>query len=248
MTKCIKNSLLTIVILGVLGVIYYFNPYKIQYLGHYDKIGAHRVNSLQKLEEALPYFQAVELDLIYKENDDILDVNHPPAESIGLSFEEYVSNIKSENLPFLWLDIKNLTHENARAVQNRLLVIFNEHNYPLENVLIETLYPEALEFFKESEFKRSYYLPPGMHKKDAISLQKDIKLIDSILQEQPGIGISSYYENYPILHKKYPLKTKYLWFAGEKNSILNYKVTQKVLNDATVKFVLIPYRALKGNR
>lgn len=248
MTKKIRNSLITIISICVIGVVYYFSPYKIQYLGHYDKIWAHRVNGLQKLDESLSYFKGIELDLVYDDSKNILDVNHPPAESIGLSFKEYVSEIKSKNLPFLWLDIKNLTNENAESIHNKLLKILNEHNYPLEKVLVETQYPEALPFFKESGFKRSYYLPPRMHRKDSISLQKDINLIHSILQEQPEIGISSYYENYPILQKNYPYKTKYLWFAGERNSIKNYSLTQQVLNDTTVKCVLIPYRALKGNR
>src|SRR5690554_4954312 len=110
--KRILILVLAVLSLILLGMAYRYSPYKIEYLGHYDKIWAHRVNSTEKLESALKYFKGVELDLVYDEQKNILDVTHPPVPSIDLDLENYLSSINSEAKPYIWLDIKNLNFDN----------------------------------------------------------------------------------------------------------------------------------------
>ena len=75
------------VISFLLYVAYYSN--RILFYGYEHKIWAHRVNSIEKLKETISCFEGVELDVVYIEDGDFFDVNHPPAESIGLSLDEY---------------------------------------------------------------------------------------------------------------------------------------------------------------
>lgn len=246
--KHIKISALWVVVFWGLKTLYSYSPYKLIYIGSYDKIWSHRVNSLEKLDSALNFFDGVELDLVYNAIADVLDVNHPPTNSINLSFENYVSNITNTKKPYLWLDIKNLNNENAELIKLKLETILTKYNYPQNKIVIETRYPIALKHFKDSQYGLVYYLPYHMYLKENDILKKDLKTIDSVLKEQSNIAISSFFLDYKILKDNYPRKTKYLWFAGELESINNYTLTKKILKDSTVKAVLIPFKSLKGNR
>ena len=104
MTKGRKRALyffgiITIVLL-VLLYLYQHSAKRVEFLGHYDKVLAHRVNSLEKLEASLKHFKGVELDLVYDNETNTFDVNHPPAKSINLTFETYLSAIKENTFPF----------------------------------------------------------------------------------------------------------------------------------------------------
>ena len=127
----IKNKKLRYVLFIILTVFvvrfaYKYSPKRIEFLGHYEKVGAHRVNSLEKLTAALNHFEIIELDLVYFSESQSLDVGHPPVPSIGLTFEKYLNTIPKDDQPFLWLDIKNLTSENASEVLNRISLLLKK--------------------------------------------------------------------------------------------------------------------------
>ena len=220
-------------------------PYRIEYFGHYNKIWAHRNNSIYKANTSEKYFKGIELDLVFNEKEGFLDVNHPPAKSIHLDFANYISKLKKQ--PYLWLDIKNLNVNNAKIIYDELINIINSNNYPKAKILIETRFPEALPIFTSSGFKTSYYLPFGLSKmKDSI-LNNNLNQIKKILTEQPKIGISSNYKDYEIMHVNFPNKIKYTWITdGLRHR--NYNVTNQLLNDSTVAVVLVSFKTLKGHR
>lgn len=234
-------------IICFLVFVYSYSPYKLDFLGHYDKIWAHRANSINKLHSAIKYYKGVELDLVYDEEKDLLDVNHPPSKSVGLNFSDYILSMPNTNKVYLWLDIKNLKKENSDKILKKLLHIFKEKEYDLNKILIETRYPESLVNFTKLGFKTSYYLPFRLYKKDEKELEKEIYNIRKVLKSQPNIGISTNHKNYKIIAKYFPKQTKYIWdlvFTLNTNVFL----TRKILNDKTVKVVLVNYKALKGNR
>ena len=86
--KRLKKAIKLIGVLLFFAVVYNYNPYQFEFLGHYDKIWAHRVNTLEKLSFSTPFFNGVELDLVY--TDGVLDITHPPTPSIGLNLEAYL--------------------------------------------------------------------------------------------------------------------------------------------------------------
>jgi len=242
-----KFLFIVLTLIVLLGYNYKYATYKIELLGSYDKILAHRVNSADKLSSALKYFKGVELDLVYFEKEDFFDVNHPPAESINLKFESYLDVLKVNEKPFLWLDIKNLTDANSIKILKKLLVIFNEINYPLDKILIETQNQNALPVFSEAGFKTSYYLPYGLCQMNSDELKATVISIKKVLNTHLKMAISSDIQDYQILDKNFPSKVKYTWVTGSvfRN---NFFQAQKAIRDPKVAIVLVTYNAPKGNR
>lgn len=243
-----KKRILYFILFGLLLVLVYrHSPRRIEFLGYYDKVYAHRVNSLEKLNAALNYFKGVELDLVYNKTKNNLEVNHPPAKTIGLDLETYLSKIPEGDYPFLWLDIKGLDTTNAYSILHKLDSLFEKRNYPKKQILVEALQPKALPAFFNSGYKTSYYLPIGIRDKNKERLTQDLQTIKKILREQPELGISTSYKNYSIIREHFPNKEKYIWaLSGTFN--LEYKRIRTILEDKTVIVVLSPYRSIFGNR
>lgn len=243
----IKWILGGIILLGIMAWAYRYFPYKLEYVGYYDKIWAHRVDSEEKLKSALRYFEGVEVDLVYDKTHDILDVTHPPVPSIGLDLKQYITNIPSEKEPFIWLDIKNLNSKNADSILVLLIKLFKEKQYPLEKILVETRYPEALPIFHEVGFNTSYYLPSGLGEITEEQYKVEIEKINTVLKNQPEVGISSNYIDYEMMAKEFPHRDKYFWITSSVREH-GFSTPRKILKDSTVKAVLISYKAIKGNR
>lgn len=215
---------------------YKYTPYRVEFLGHYDKVWAHRVNSTEKLSSALSYFDGIELDLVYLPERQKLDVNHPPANSISLDFETYLESIPKEKQPYIWLDIKNLTKEHSQAIWSRLELLRVKMNVEKKHFLIESRYPEALINFMDTGYTTSYYLPSDLNKIDR-----------EILNTYPSLGISANYLLYESLSEEFPERKKYLWKI-DGLSFSSYKKTRKILKDSSVIVVLSKFRSLRGNR
>lgn len=251
MTKGKKRNLfifaILLIILAALLYSYQYSVKRLEFLGYYNKVYAHRVNSIEKLNQALKHFKGVELDLVYNVNTDKFDVNHPPAESINLSFESYLSAIKTDTLPFLWLDIKNLESKNSYKILSKLEFLVNKFNYPKDKLLVESLVPVALRPFNGSGFKTSYYLKPKLYLHDSLNLKTEIKNIRTVLKNQPYLAISASYENYDLMHKYFPKETKYMWAITSAYHFKQLKI-REVLKDSTVAILLSSFKAKKGNR
>ncbi|WGD34322.1 hypothetical protein [Olleya sp. YS] len=246
MTKGKQRLLYLFLFLGVLSIIYRYLPFNIEYIGFEDKIYAHRVNSIEKLESALHYFKGIELDLVYDEVNNVLDVNHPPAQSIGLDFETYLSKIKNDNQPKLWLDIKNLDTTNNQKIHLKLMTLLQPKDYNLSDVLVESVHPEALTVFSK-DFKISYYLPIKLHAKSPDKQDSIIKLIKSKLNKLPNLGLSLQYDDYTFITQHFPLATKNIYAVPSSLKFKQIEIRER-LKDTTVAILITRFRALKGNR
>ncbi|TCK64758.1 hypothetical protein DFQ05_2495 [Winogradskyella wandonensis] len=246
-TKKKKKYLVVIVLVGLAVVTYhFFSPYKIQFLGHYNKVWAHRVNSLEKLDAALNYFEGVELDLVYLPDQNSFDVNHPPAESIGLSFETYLKGLNGKR-PYLWLDIKNLKEKNSNDVFIKLSNLLSRFNYPKSKVLVESYYPHALSKFIENGYTSSYYVDTQLKNMAANERLNELETIKNILETYPTLGLSSNYVDYPVLSENFPLSKKYFW-AIKSDLNPDFFMIRKMLKDTTVVAVLARFRFIGENR
>ncbi|MEZ4874531.1 MAG: hypothetical protein R2793_03535 [Flavobacteriaceae bacterium] len=238
-------ALFTLLLLGKFA--YKYAPWRIEFLGFYEKVWAHRVDSIDKLESALSHFKGVEVDLVFQEASQTLDVGHPPVPSIGLTFENYLKAIPNGEEVFIWMDIKNLTVENAPAILKRISLLLEERNYPKSLLLIESQQPESLQIFSKDGFFVSYYLPYGLGEMDTFSLQKEVENIHTVLANNKSLGVSSSYLDYEVMSLHFPNTTKYLWKIDGVTP-KNFFQTRKILKDSTVKVVLTHFRSLKGNR
>jgi len=244
MIKKIKLFIISTIIAAMLYFLYSYIPYRIEFYGHYDKIWAHRNNSIKKANITEKYFKGIELDLYYQENGNFLDVNHPPAKSIHLSFSDFLAALKRQ--PFLWLDIKNLNSSNSQVILLSLQKALQKHHYPIYKILIETRFPKVLPPFTKLGFRSSYYLP-YLFNIDSVNRKKELLSIQKNLKQQNDIGISFNYNDYELIHKLYPNRIKYTWIIdGLRHR--NFNTSKKILNDTTVKVVLIRIKTLKGHR
>lgn len=128
---------------------------------NFNKIWAHRVNSIGKLREAAAVFAGVELDLVIEGSGDSVrfDVNHPPAGSIGLHLDEYLRQAAGFPELRFWFDIKNLTAGNAGAAWQKLEELIRRHDLD-HRVIVESTDPAALAMLADfDQVKTSFYLP-----------------------------------------------------------------------------------------
>ena len=234
-------------IVAILFIAYFYYPYSIEATGFYDKIWAHRVNSVEKLNSALNYFDGIELDLVYNSEKNVLDVNHPPTATVGLNFEDYLIAIEKNKFPYLWLDVKDLNKENAKLILDKLLLLFNSKNYPLHKVLIESRQAKELLIFEKKGFKTSFYLPPNLYNKDSLGLSKSILEIKNIIKIQPNIAISTSFKDYNIIKKEFPNHQKYIWALVKPLHFNHFKI-REILKDKSVEIVLLNYHVIRGNR
>jgi heptose-I-phosphate ethanolaminephosphotransferase len=128
---------------------------------HLDKIWAHRVNSLGKLDQLASQYDGVELDLTIEQDANgqaRFDVNHPPAESIGLSLDTYWSVGPTRPLRY-WLDVKNLSEANANRFAAHLGKLLQRHGIARDRVVTESTEHAALAQIADADLRTSFYLP-----------------------------------------------------------------------------------------
>jgi hypothetical protein len=232
----------SIVALLVLIVGYRYSSKRIELFGHYEKVWAHRVNDLPKLESAQNSFAGIELDLTYLPQKNKLAVYHAGISTADdLYFEEYIEHIDNKNLG-LWLDIKNLNRKNVldvfQQVENAVNSSFYKDNK--DKILVESNKPNLLNPFLKFGYRASFYLPQNLPQ-NTKPLQG---LIQESLQKNKGMELSGYYKTYPFLKEHFPEAPKNLWILTstyDPETIKNYDLIRGLLNDSTVKNVLIPY-------
>lgn len=242
-----KKTIIRIAVLALVVLVYHnFSPYKLQFLGHYGKIWAHRANSIEKQQSALNFYDGIELDLIYISETNILDVNHAREESINLSFEDYLKALNGKT-PYLWLDVDNLKAENAKQIFSKLELLLKKTNFPKSKLLVESRFPYALPIFVKNGYNSSYYVTSKLRCMKGITKENEIKKIDSVLKSQPKLAISSDCSDYEVLSANFPSKKKYFW-ALESDFNRRFFANRTMLNDTSVVAVLANYNALSGNR
>ncbi len=244
-----KNKIYVVLIILLLTIIFLFrySPYKIEYLGYHNKIWAHRVNSQKKLIWASYFYDGVELDLVFNKQKNILDVRHPPVKSIDLTFNDYLGFIPEKKTMGLWLDIKNLTKENAQSIFQLINSAVVANDYPVKNIIIESRFPEGLKPFIDHHYHAAYYLKNWLYKEKNEVQKKELDSIQKILFSYPEITLSFDYRNYTLIDSVFPKKNKQTWIVGNP-PLKDFYLIRKMLSDTTIKVVLATFKSPVGNR
>ncbi len=246
-----RNRILTFIFLiAAVGLIYIFNPYKLEYAGYQSKVWAHRVNSIEKLNYTQKFYQGVELDLVFDSITKTFDVNHPPANSIHLDLDTYFSHIENKEIK-LWLDFKNLSETNAETSSEILDKLTKKHSLKNENILVESTEMHNLLVFKSKGFRTSFYLPPLVGLAEENKLLPTIDSVKQLLLKYPTSGISCNVNAYEVVNEYFKNEQKYLWHMYKpysRHQIKNYRDFRKYVSDPTVEAVLIQVALPVGNR
>ena len=207
------------------------------------KLWAHRVNSIQKLNIVLNNFDGFELDVVYDLDKNIFDVNHPPAKSINLILDNYLSSIDSINNYKLWIDFKNLNSKTKLNALNRLNFIAATHKINPINIIVESDNLTDLYEFKNAGYQISFYLP-SLHNLKSENLEQTITNINDQLKKNNNIYISSNCIDYQIMKEKFPKQKKLLWVSGKiskTSGIKTLTIINSIIKDKLVEVLLIPY-------
>lgn len=193
----------------------------------YSKVWAHRVNTFERFLFLSKQFNGFEIDIVFNEHGRFLDIRHPPASSINLSFEKYLQAAESKN-KYFWLDVKNLTNGNGDAILSCLAALDNK--YSIRNrTIIESDNIVQLGKISDAGYFTSYYYSLDSYR-NFMSSGTDASH-DTIFNKIDAVSQDVSY--YDTLAGKFPDKPRLTWALSIKNywsdSVLNSLDTDKAL-------------------
>ena len=204
-----------------------------------SKIWVHRVNSLERLAEIEHLFKGMELDIVFENGK--FDIRHPPAKSIHLSLEEFLSNIKQPKEHYFWLDLKNLNLKNINEVNQRLSYLTQKFNIK-KNIVLETTNPKAISKLNTTNYYTSFYLPnlSGLNESE---LYKETITINNNLEENNPIAISQSFDNYYIMKEHFNTQNKLIWALNLNwnNPKTHTRIENLLKKDSTIRVCLVNY-------
>ena len=122
------------------------------------KLWLHRCNSLEKLHEQDGRFKGVEVDLVYRDSTCLFDVTHDTDVTFGLDIAPYFRHASASGTR-LWLDLKNLTPQNAAAVARQLALLSTGTGCDKSRFIVESRNADALAKLTARGYYTSYYVP-----------------------------------------------------------------------------------------
>lgn len=190
-----------------------------------DKIWLHRVDSPQKLTELGEKYPGLELDLIYYEDAHAFENTHYDASDdpkvlslkdhpLSATLEAYQAQGRNQ---YLWLDLKNLTPQNASAAASDLKALLSHYRIALNRVFIENQDAGALAVLHEAGLNTLFWFPyldlPSLsaaQQADVCAQLRNIAASGSV----DGISFSGEYYDFIKSCALPPTVPLYTWFLG----------------------------------
>ena len=122
-----------------------------------DKIGLHRCNSLEKLEERGPDYALIEVDVCIRQ-DGVLDVTHDEDTTFGLGIPAYFAHLQKNPDSRIWLDVKNLCDSNKVAFTHMLDSLCLAYDVAHERLIVESPQWALLRSLTLDDYYTSYYV------------------------------------------------------------------------------------------
>ena len=122
-----------------------------------DKIGLHRCNSLEKLEEKGGGYDLIEVDVCIRENG-LMDVTHDEDTTFGLDIVPYFAYLHLHPEKRMWMVIKNLNEENKESFFVCLDSLCRTYEIAHERLIVETPKWDLMRLLTIHDFCTSYYV------------------------------------------------------------------------------------------
>jgi len=163
-----------------------------------EHIYAHRTNSAERARLYRRYYRAYEFDAIWDSEKQQVDIYHwPEHQSIEFYLPELLQIMPPDRR--YWMDLKNLTSNNAQSFASYMENIFERHsNLKKESIIIESQNPEAVALLTGKGFITSYYLPAITTGKTCRSLEQTETILGNISQHDSSY-ISFPYSQQPFV-------------------------------------------------
>ena len=204
-------------------------------------IWVHRVNGIDRLNEVKDMFNGFEIDIVYNLQNDYFDVNHPPAESIGLSLLNMIKTLEKPADKFYWLDLKNLNNKNCESALERLIYLSNIHGLK-RNLIVESQCLECLQKFNAEGFFTSKYLP-FYHQKTELEMNSLISVLSDSLRHISISAVSQEINALPILKSRFNDCDLLVWdlSLNWKKKEDRLKANQLLKDSPSIKVLLVRY-------
>lgn len=234
----LKKIIFTLGLLMIFILVYHYSPYKIEHINKREKVWAYRVKTMENLDFIQNHYQGLEIDLIFDDEQQIIQVEHPNVNCPSMNLELFLKNLDENKIDGVWFDLKNLTLDNAELFSNQLEELTVDLKF---QKIVESPNVQALQFFKAKDFKISYYLP-GSFYEDAEKLTSTITLIKKHLDEFEIDFLSAKMNKYPLIKQHFPEENLLFWSPRGTFHLDYFKDSwnrRKILNDSKVKILLI---------
>ncbi len=204
-----------------------------------QKMWAHRVNDTITLQQKELLFDGIETDIYYSSSSNEIFVCHNDEDTInGLTLNMWFDALKEPQNHYYWLDVKNLTYQNADLIAEQILKITQKHNIK-NKIFVESYNTYALKKVKRNDFRTLLWVENLNWKDIDTSTWYAItkKAIDSV---QPN-AISCEYGMFPLLCDTFPDIDVHFWHTPANESTENITFTKEMCDKKNVKVVLVDY-------
>ncbi len=197
-----------------------------------DGLWSHRNNTLDAIERSAEQFSGIEMDAFYDDERDRFVIKRY-SDGIGeLTLLDVLNHFTTE-LPWIWLDLKNLDASNAAAIGTRLQKLNSDHS-AARFLLIESSNSKPLAEIGALGFRTLYWVP---HYEDFSWFNQLKFAVRTLMTHETHCAVSAHYRMLPHLERFYPNHRFYLWvhFSDE----LTMTEIERILEHQNVSVVLV---------
>lgn len=184
-------------------------------------------------------FEGMEVDLNYSEYQNRIFMGHELCDTIvGLTFDAWLDSLYHPDSNYYWLDMKNLTPENASRISHRILLAARRHNI-LRRVMVESEDYIALQTVRDSGLRVIFWVEnnwwTGRSDKDwAETLRQQIDIL------HPD-ALSGDYHMFPLLPDAFPKENIHIWDTPREYNDTNVAHSRLIAQHPSVRVVLVDY-------
>lgn len=206
-----------------------------------SKIWAHQANDTTVAQTKEKLFAGLEVDLIFSDYQNTLFVGHDKYDTIrNNTFEMWLASLDApQNIRF-WLDIKNLSIENARIVAQQVSDLASKYEIK-ENIFIEHTNPQALKIVKEADIAIIFWVDNIYYWWDNRDTTFWANKVKKEVNDLKPDAISGEQNIHPLLADTFPDMNIHYWNTPMKNYEKNVQRTKDLCKYSNVKVVLVDY-------
>jgi len=204
-----------------------------------SKIWAHGASTIDLGRSAESLFDGMEIDLNYSEYQDQLFLGHELYDTLkGLTFEAWLDSLHHPQSNHYWLDMKNLTPQNASRISHLIRQAASQHGI-LRQVMVESQDHIALKTVRDSGlfvilWVENTWWSGRSEEEWAETLRKQIK-------ELKPDALSGDYHMFPQLPNAFPNENIHIWDTPREYNDTNVAHSRLIAAHPSVKVVLVDY-------
>jgi uncharacterized protein YqfB (UPF0267 family) len=239
-TKSVNSLKILLTVSFIAGFLFIIIPVKKApaITGDSQEVWSHQNNKIEIAQENAKKFQGIEIDLVYDNRINALNVRHDIESAVtDINLSDVIQATYSTQCKY-WLDIKNLSSTNVEKVLKELELISTTFPSFKNRTIIESHQPKELSLLGQNGFYTSYWVP---HYEDkVISYFKFFIRTKPVLLRREFNALSAHKSMLSFLKLFYPRHNFHIWthdFAKEEL----IPATKELLINHQVKVLLIDY-------